>query len=405
MFKKIIAIMILVFSLNQVAYANIWQKGDQKVLNNAKKDFQSAFTDYQKLRQDYLSALNKYQSFECRSNKSNCDQLKENLRNKVKLYLKQSIKMMNRFVVHFQKRTENIVCNDSTQEILTEINKWQQYLSDKENSIDSLDTDERIIQTAKDLKVFWNETEVKTAKYRGQLMLCRFSSVFDRYQEIFDKLETYLNNLDEKYDNEAFIDALEKLKSKLESAKNQAQEAEEIIEALSYETLNNFKDAQKNLKSSAKEIREIHSDLKSLVSEVKKAKPKESAGFNDNLPGGNFIFKGEGVVRVEGSVSVEGLLGNDNFTGKLTIIDKGTNMAIDIFGIGEKIETESGSLEYQRLKKITLSGRKIIFEINSQFIDIEINGSGLISVKGAGLYQDNKGNLTDLPEGELKINL
>ena len=415
--KLISVFLVIVFSTSPVLANKIWEEGGfQSTFNNAKSNYNDSLDNYGKAREDYLESLNKYKAATCDENSKDeksqnkegqaCkekEKHKEKAIEKARHYLLKIKDAIAKHLLFIKAKIDNTKIDEEEKAKITEeISEALEWLDSKEIEINNLQTAEQVKEFNQSFRDFWTEEKVKIKKYIGRIMVYKLKAVTSKIEEVIEKIEDRLNELDsEEYDITEVRESLNEIKKNLETVKSKTKEAEDIFNSITVDTLSNFDEGEAKVKEAAKILKEIHSDLKSFVGEINKNKLKKKEASGE----GGIVIKGQGFVSIIVNGEVSGQVGNESFLGTVTITDKGNDAMIETFGKGDKIQMGDGSIQYKNIEKIKISGSDIVVEIFSQFIDIEAQGEGTVTMKGDGLYKIKDDPWTDISSTEVKLEL
>lgn len=402
--RLIFVILVFIFSASSVLAARIWENsGSESALGTGKNSYNEAINGYRLAREEYLEALNGYKTLQCKEDSQNCQKQEELTVEKAKHYLVKVKDAMAKFLLLIKVKIEGFNINEKEKSKITdEISKDLEWLDSKEIEINNFQSQDQVKEFNQTLRTFWSEEQAKIKKYIGNIFVWKIEAVTSKIEDIIGKIENKINDTDkEGYDVSEAKKILSDVKDKLKTVEEKTNEAKIIFNSLTVDNLSKFDDGKTKIKESAKIIKEVYEELKSLADGLEKSKLKKKEVTGE----GQISIKGQGLVSLEGNCEISGSIGNEKSQGTVTITDKDNDIQIETYGQGEKVEMGNGKVQYKNIGQIKIKGSDVIIELSSQFIEIEARGKGTVIMKGDGLYKLKNSPWTDISNTETKVSI
>lgn len=398
--KKILAILIIVFSFLPYCFAaRVWEVENKTAISGVLEEYTIALKNYRSYRQEYLAILNKNRSKDCNSGNSDCEEEKEALEEKAVDYINGAREVMEKYIKSFRLRIENHSCGEEKNVMLSDSGKWIAWLSDKESQIENLESEE-ISELSSELSSFWRSRELKFTQYRGELMVCRISSISQSLDSILEEIDAYILETEIDYETEKVKSKFLAIKNKYKDALAKKEEAQKIFKDLTLSSLASFSQGQDKIEESSALIQEVYQELRNFLKDLTKA----SLSPKEKIESDQVLIRGEGFLSIEGRIFLEGKIGNDTFPGTIKFNNLENLIEIDVLEDASRVTLTDGAVEYRGVKDISFSGSNLVVEISSEFIDLLISGEGKLSMTGEALYKASENFWTDIPKEGININ-
>lgn len=405
--KKISYFLIMLVSFNflsLVSASHVWESADfNSYTNKAKINFNNSLSGYRDARENYIQSLNRFKSDECFKDQGKCETKIKDVGDKAKKHLLKAVEVISGHLLFLKTAVEKSNMSDDNKiPIIGEIQKDIEAINSKDKVIEGLSSSKEIAEFSNNFKIFWNEQQAKNVKYLGRFLAFKYLFFSEKLGEIIKKMELKAELLEkEGYNVDEIIKELERIKSNILSAKEKIKKADEIfVSILSTDFQAKSEEGKYFLNDSTKIIRDCYYDLKNLIVKFKIKNLKKDKKSEDKL-----LIKGEGVISFSGNGEISGKIGNENFSGNITIIDTEKNTEIEVSSGSKRSQMADGRVLYSEVKSVKIKGTKFKIDISSEFIDLSINGNGEINMKGNGLYKKINSYWTDISGNNLELNI
>jgi hypothetical protein len=354
-----------------------WDEAAKQKYSNAKSEYQILKGFYGDVRQDWITARNKYRGYKTVENA-------ENALEKGKDFLLKADKAMVGYLemVRAYVEGEPSLSDTERENIIRELDSYISWLEEKQPEIEGATTKKELVAIAGTVRNKWLEIRPATKRIVGQVMNAKVLWVINNAETASVKVEDAIEQLKEQGGDTTDLEAwLDDFNTKIDLAKGKHQAAKE-----KYAEISDVRDADKLfregnafVKEANQYLRSAYKDLKKIVKELRKYKTGEVTVGGT----GRLIAEGDGnaTISVNGTVDVSGE------EGVLIVTDNHGDMIITVGGFGNKTELGENKWQYSGAGSAYITGSDIIVEFEGQNIDLTAEGTGSATLAGTGTYE------------------
>jgi len=354
-----------------------WDEAAKQKYSNAKSEYQILKGFYGDVRQDWITARNKYRGYKTVENA-------ENALEKGKDFLLKADKAMVGYLemVRAYVEGEPSLSDTERENIIRELDSYISWLEEKQPEIEGATTKKELVAIAGTVRNKWLEIRPATKRIVGQVMNAKVLWVINNAETASVKVEDAIEQLKEQGEDTTDLEAwLDDFNTKIDLAKEKHQAAKE-----KYAEISDVRDADKLfregnafVKEANQYLRSAYKDLKKIVKELRKYKTGEVTVGGT----GRLIAEGDGnaAISVNGTVDVSG----EN--GVLIVTDNYGDIIITVGGFGNKTELGENKWQYSGTGSAYITGSDIIVEFEGQNIDLTAEGTGSATLAGTGTYE------------------
>ena len=372
----LLSILSLITSVNAQPLKQ-WDEAAKQKYSNAKSEYQILRGFYGDVRQDWITARNKYRVYKTVENA-------ENALEKGKDFLLKADKAMVGYLemVRAYVEGEPSLSDTERENIIRELDSYISWLEEKQPEIEGATTKKELVAIAGTVRNKWLEIRPATKRIVGQVMNAKVLWVINNAETASVKVEDAIEQLKEQGKDTTDLEAwLDDFNTKIDLAKEKHQAAKE-----KYAEISDVRDADKLfregnafVKEANQYLRSAYKDLKKIVKDLRKYKTGEVTVGGT----GRLIAEGDGnaTISVNGTVDVSGE------DGVLIVTDNHGDIIITVGGFGNKTELGENKWQFSGTGSAYITGRDIIVEFEGQNIDLTAEGTGSATLAGTGTYE------------------
>ena len=268
-------------------------------------------------------------------------------------------------------------------------------LEDLKDDVEAAETREEFQAVIDEIRNIWQHINLESRYFILGTANNRVDSFLERGESISDRIEAEIDRLaDADVDTSELEQLLDEYNEALDEAKDSHEEVKEL-----FGTHNGFdddgvledaEDARKFLGEANSLMRVTHQQLKDVTAVLRDifAELKQHRPGSADLSGtGTLTASGNGVATMSGNMEVE----ISAHGGILTITDYDGNAEVDVTGYGAKEDLGNGAVRYSGFDGTAgISGSSVTVEILGDDIELTVDGTGSVILRGYGTYDVEK---------------
>ena len=239
----------------------------------AREKYKNNVQAYREARSDFISAR---QKIAVRRNASDGEvRLKW-----AKTFLLRSTEAMTSHLEVVKTRIEvsRALPDDEKKTVVAEIQSYITWLENVKGDIESAESKEDLLSTAREIREKWLESRVSVKKITGKVLTARLDSIIGKGEGVSDRVDARIEDLKEAgKDTSKLEELLDVYNSKIELAKEKSEAAKaKFAEIDSLEDADKlFREGHQFLKDANRYLREAYGGLKDIVREMRRLNSEE----------------------------------------------------------------------------------------------------------------------------------
>ena len=275
------------------------------------------------------------------------------------------------------------------------IGDYMDQLKDLEGDVEAAETREEFQAVISEIRDIWQHANLESRYFILGTANNRVDSFLERGESISDRIEAEIERLaDAGVDTEKLEQLQDEYKDALQDAENSHNKATQLFDEHNgfddEGVLGDAEDAREFLGEAGslmgetqQQLRDGYSVLREIFAELKQHRP----GSADLGGTGKLTATGNGKATMSGDmeakISARG--------GILTITDYDGNAEVDVTGYGAKEDMGNGAVRYSGFDGTAgISGSSVTVEILGDDIELTVDGTGSVILRGYGTYDVEK---------------